>query len=414
MAVVSQQQLENAAVDCQTIEDIVNGPVGNTVTTRLGQEVKTFTTIQAQLDAVFNEAEASASAAATSETNAGEYATAAADSATAAATSESNAADSATTAGEAKTEAEAARDLAEQYRDEAQLLAQTGDYLPFSGLLTLNQALGTAPIILPGDPKIPGRVTPFVLGAAAYQRPGLDFTVGKPGVDTDTTHLYIVGGSADLQNVEYAGTVQLPSSLTNINAVSAGGVNEVAMQDGIVSYLKMKASALATTAADIINDALKLVTAAGLIDYVGQSGRIIQSAAYVFSDPAAFTGGGITLKSWNFTPRKSSSKLRVTYHISYGGSAQGSDIRIKLQRNGVDVVGSKIITLYLGNTAGYLQRMSHAVEFDAVTNLEQAISLFANTNSGTGYVNRTGPNAGDANVATAEFISSIVIEEIAA
>lgn len=51
MAVVTKEQLENAAVDAQTLEDVVNGGVGDSpIVTRLGQNLKTMAKIQADLD----------------------------------------------------------------------------------------------------------------------------------------------------------------------------------------------------------------------------------------------------------------------------------------------------------------------------------------------------------------------------
>lgn len=113
MAVVTKQQLENAAVDAQTLETVVNGEPGDSpVTTRLGQELKTLSKIQADMIVITNEAEASAAAAAISETNAANSATTATNAATsatasknAAAISETNASNSAAAASTSETNA---------------------------------------------------------------------------------------------------------------------------------------------------------------------------------------------------------------------------------------------------------------------------------------------------------------------
>ena len=112
----------------------------------------------------------------------------------------------------------------------AYLIATTGDYFVLGpGTLTSNQATGVDPIVLPADPKIAARVN-FVLGGVP-QIPGTDFTLNP----ADTTQLIISGGSSSLAGVTYSGVVYMPSSLTNINAPSAGSVTETAIQNGAVN-----------------------------------------------------------------------------------------------------------------------------------------------------------------------------------
>lgn len=342
VAPVTAQQLENASQDCQSVEDIVNGPVGQTVTTRLGQEIKTFKTIEQQLDIVFNEAEASATAAQTARTGAESAQTAAETAQEAAETARAGAETAETNAETARTGAESARDLAEQYRDEAQLLANTGDYFAFAGNLTANQATGIDPIVLPADPKIAARVAPFVLGNGAYQRPGLDFTVGKTG-DTDTTHLYIVDGSSDLNGVEYSGTVQIPSSLTNINAPTAGSVVEGTLQNGIVSYFKMKAADLATTAANFVGD--KIASVAGVIAYIESLG--IKNTYF------ATYGSAVTLAAIPFdTSIPQKTEGTEIFSFSFATKRANSKVRIRLQASGDSVSGASTVAaaLFVGSS----------------------------------------------------------------
>lgn len=150
---------------------------------------------------------------------------------------------------QAANDAAAARDKAQEWADnpeddevepgqysakhwaaKAALVATTGDYFVFSGTLTANQATGTDPIVLPADPKIAARVD-LALGGIA-QIAGTDFALDAA---PNTTNLRIVGGTAALAGVAYGGRVQIPSSLTDINAPSAGSVVETTIQNGAVN-----------------------------------------------------------------------------------------------------------------------------------------------------------------------------------
>lgn len=120
---------------------------------------------------------------------------------------------------------------AKHWAVQAQLIATTSDYITFGpAALTANQAVGVDPIVLPVDPKIAARVT-FNLGGV-MQIAGTDFALDAA---PDTVNLRIVGGSLALTGVVYSGVVQLPSSLTNINAPSAGSVVETTIQNGAVN-----------------------------------------------------------------------------------------------------------------------------------------------------------------------------------
>lgn len=122
---------------------------------------------------------------------------------------------------------------AKYWAEQAQLVATTGDYFVFSGTLTFNQATGIDPIMLPADPKIAARVE-LALGGIA-QIAGTDFHLDG----SNTTKLYIDGGTSGLVGVTYGGRVQIPSSLTNINAPSAGSVVTATIQNSAVTTAKI-------------------------------------------------------------------------------------------------------------------------------------------------------------------------------
>lgn len=123
---------------------------------------------------------------------------------------------------------------AKHWAAKAQALAQTGDYFVFSGTLTTNQATGADYITLPADPKIAARVS-LALGGIA-QVAGTDFALDA---SPNTNRLRIVGGTSALSGVKYGGVVQLPTSLTNINAPSAGSVVNATIQNGAVTANKL-------------------------------------------------------------------------------------------------------------------------------------------------------------------------------
>lgn len=197
---------------------------------------------------------------------------AAAASAAAAAASESNAVDSADAASGSATMAQswAVDDIgdrpegsAKYWAEQAELIATTGDYAVFSGTLTSNQATGVDPITLPLDPKIAARVD-LALGGIA-QIAGTDFHLDG----SDTTKLYIDGGTSNLAGVTYGGRVQIPSSLTNVNAPSAGSVVTSTIQNAAVTFAKLAAAAYTSLASDFTTAATSvLATAAGVVNYL--------------------------------------------------------------------------------------------------------------------------------------------------
>lgn len=166
----------------------------------------------------------------------------------------------------------------------------TGDYFVFSGILTANQATGVDPINLPADPKIAARVDLSI--GAGYQIAGTDFHLDA----SDTTKLYLDGGNSLLAGVIYGGRVQLPSSLTNINAPSAGSVVTATIQNAAVTFAKIAASAVTVLASDIIAGSTTLLTTGKAVkDYVE---GYIANTLFLGKEASAYitvTGGVPTL-----------------------------------------------------------------------------------------------------------------------
>lgn len=255
---------------------------------------------------------------------------------------------------QAKGEAEDARDKAQEWAEnpedvpvevgkfsalhwasKAEIIATTGDYVAFGPVsLTLNQALGTDPIVLPADPKIAARVD-FVIGGVPQQA-GTSFTLDA---DPNTTNLRIVGGTSSLEGVSAWGCIQLPSSLTPINAPSAGSVTETAIQNGAVTFAKV-AEANVATVADITNGAAsKLVQASEL-------SQLFYSTQAYNANTQAIPNGAVpnvlTLPNENWDDGNWHSPTVNNHRITVDFTG-----RVRVTANGIVV---------MPNTTGYMKR----------------------------------------------------------
>lgn len=262
---------------------------------------------------------------------------------------------------------------AKYWAEQAQLVAQTGDYVTFGpAALTLNQATGADYITLPVDPKIAARVT-LNLGGV-MQIAGTDFALDA---DPNTNRLRIVGGTSALAGVVYSGVVQLPSSLTNINAPSAGSVTTTTIENGAVTVEKLAAAVLGA-----------LVPLGAGIPYAGDAdigdylliadGRAVSRTDYA----AFFTAFGTRFGAGNGS---------TTFNIP---KANGMFMRFVNNGAGVDPDAGTRTAMATGGATGdtvgsvqqdALQNHQHSMGADSIYNSGSQVRVIAHTSENTAY-----------------------------
>lgn len=104
----------------------------------------------------------------------------------------------------------------------------TTGFSTFSGVLTLNQALGVDEINIGTEAKNVSRIDFFVGGI--QQRWGTSFNVNP----TDTSKIILLGGSSALENVAYFGRVHVASSFVDVNQPSPNSVGGIEIQDASI------------------------------------------------------------------------------------------------------------------------------------------------------------------------------------